>query len=169
MPSYVYFQKQIIPLSEAKIGVMTNSFHYGNACFEGVRGNWNDKQGQVHLFRLREHYERMLKGCQLLKIDLPYTIDDLCRITVEMVEKCAFQEDLYVRPVAYKSSEALGVRLHDLEDDFFVFAFPWGPYRFLRLCFPLGALFAGKSKVLRYLVALCQGSAPGKNQRAICQ
>jgi len=128
MPSYVYFQKQIIPLSEAKIGVMTNSFHYGNACFEGVRGNWNDKQGQVHLFRLREHYERMLKGCQLLKIDLPYTIDDLCRITVEMVEKCAFQEDLYVRPVAYKSSEALGVRLHDLEDDFFVFAFPWGPY-----------------------------------------
>ncbi|MBU2608958.1 MAG: branched-chain amino acid transaminase [Chloroflexi bacterium] len=128
MPSYVYFRQEIVPLSEAKIGVMTNSFHYGNACFEGVRGNWNSQQGQLHLFRLKEHYERMLRGCRLLKIDLPYTIDDLCRITVEMVEKCGFQEDLYVRPVAYKSSEALGVRLHDLEDDFFVFAFPWGPY-----------------------------------------
>jgi branched-chain amino acid aminotransferase len=47
---------------------------------------------------------------------------------VELVEKCGFQEDIYIRPAAYKSSEALGVRLHDLESDFFVFAFPWGPY-----------------------------------------
>ena len=128
MPSYAYFRQQFVPLSEAKIGVMTSSFHYGNACFEGVRGNWNSEQQQLYLFRQKEHYKRMLKGCQILKINLPYSIDELCQITVQTVEKCSFQEDLYVRPVAYKSSEALGVRLHGLEDDFFVFAFPWGPY-----------------------------------------
>lgn len=128
MPSFAYFQKKFVPLSEAKIGIMTNSLHYGNACFEGIRGNWNGERGQLYLFRLKEHYQRLLKGCQILRINLPQGIDELCRITVELLQKCGFQEDLYVRPVAYKSFEALGVRLHDLEEDFFVFAFPWGPY-----------------------------------------
>jgi len=125
---YAFFHGQIVPLSEAKIGVMTHSLHYGTAVFEGIRGNWNSEQRQLYLFRLKEHYHRMHEGCQILKIDLPYTIDELCQITVELVEKCGFQEDSYIRPLAYKSTEAVGVRLHDLECDFLVFAFPWGPY-----------------------------------------
>ncbi len=128
MPSYAYFRKQFVPLSEAKIGIMTNSLHYGTACFEGIRGNWNSEQRQLYLFRLREHYERMHKGCQVLRMNLPYSIDEICQITVELVEKCGFEEDVYVRPLAYWSSDSLGVRLHDLECDFLVFAFPWGPY-----------------------------------------
>jgi len=128
LPSYAYFNKQFMPLSEAKIGVMTHCLHYGTALFEGIRGNWNNEQKQLYLFRLKEHYQRLLNGCRLLKIDLPYTIDELCRITVELVERCRFQEDIYVRPLAYKGSEALGLRLHDLEDEFLVFAIPWGLY-----------------------------------------
>ena len=128
MPSYAYFHNQFVPLSEAKIGVMTHALHYGTALFEGIRGNWNSEQNQMYLFRLKEHYERLHKGCRVLKISLPYTVDELCQITVELVERCGFQEDIYIRPLAYKSSESLGVRLHDLEGDFLVFAFPWGPY-----------------------------------------
>jgi branched-chain amino acid aminotransferase len=128
MPSYAYFQKQFIPLEEAKIGIMTNAFHYGSAIFEGIRGNWNDKQKQAYIFRLKEHYERLARGCKVLNITLHHSIDELCRITVELVEKCGFQEDVYIRPVAFKSSQALGVRLHNLDDDFFVFVIPWGPY-----------------------------------------
>ncbi|MFC2022182.1 branched-chain amino acid transaminase [Chloroflexota bacterium] len=128
MPLYAYFHKQFVPMEEANLGVMTNFFHYGTGVFEGIRGNWNSEKQQVHLFCLKEHYERMHQGCQVLKIDLPYTLDELCQITVELVGKCGFQEDIYVRPLAYKSSESLGVRLHDLDSDFLVFAFPWGPY-----------------------------------------
>ena len=128
MPSYAFFQKQFVPLSEAKIGVMTHALHYGTALFEGIRGNWNSEQKQTYLFRLKEHYERLDKGCRILKINLFYSIDELCRITIELVEKCSFQEDIYIRPLAYKSSQSLGVRLHDLEDDFLVFIIPWGPY-----------------------------------------
>ena len=128
MPSYAYFHKQFMPLSEAKIGIMTHCLHYGTAIFEGIRGNWNSQQKQIYLFRLKEHYQRLHNGCRLLKINLPYTVDELCQITVELVERCGFQENLYVRPLAYKSSESLGVRLHDLDDDFLVFAIPWGPY-----------------------------------------
>ena len=128
MPSYAYFQKQFVPLSEAKLGVMTNFLHYGTGVFEGIRGNWNSKKKETYIFCLKEHYERLHQGCQVLNIDLPHTIDELCQITVELVKRCGFEEDVYIRPLAYKSSESLGVRLHDLEADFLVFAFPWGRY-----------------------------------------
>lgn len=128
MPSYVFFKGEVVPLSKAKLGAMTNFMHYGTAVFEGIRGNWNNEKKQLHIFRLKEHYERMLQGCKMLNIDLPYTIDQLCQITVETVRKCDFHEDVYIRPLAYKSSEVMGVRLHNLECDFLVFAFPWGRY-----------------------------------------
>ena len=128
MPSYAYFHKQFVPLSEAKIGVMTNALHYGTALFEGIRGNWNSEQKQIYLFRLREHYERLYNGCRILKIDLPHSTNELCQITIELVEMCGFQEDVYVRPLAYKSAERLGVRIHDVEGDFLAFVIPWGPY-----------------------------------------
>ena len=128
MPSYAFFHNELVPLAEAKIGVMTHALHYGTALFEGIRGNWNAEQKQIYIFRLKDHYERMLNGCRVLQMKLPYTLDRLCEITVELVQKCAFQEDIYIRPLAYKSSEALGVRLHDLETDFLAFAIPWGRY-----------------------------------------
>jgi len=128
MPSYAFFQKQFVPLEEAKIGVMTHCLHYGTAIFEGIRGNWNSKQKQIYLFRLKDHYLRLYNGCRVLKIDLSYTIDELCQVTVKLVEMCRFREDVYVRPLAYKSAERLGVRLHDVENDFLAFVIPWGPY-----------------------------------------
>ncbi len=128
MPSYAYFKNQFVPLAEAKIGVMTQALHYGTAVFEGIRGNWNSEHKQIYLFRLKEHYQRLLNGCHVLRIRLPYTVDELCQTTIELAQKCAFEEDIYVRPLAYKSSEALGVRLHDIDDDYVVFIIPWGRY-----------------------------------------
>jgi branched-chain amino acid aminotransferase len=123
-----YFQRRFIPLPEAKLGVMTHALHYGTACFEGIRGNWNKEEDKIYLFRSREHYQRLARSCRLLKIDLPYTVDELCDITVDLVARNGFHEDIYIRPLAYKSSEVVGVRLHDLEDDLLMFAVPFGPY-----------------------------------------
>src|SRR3990172_9799501 len=128
MPPYAFFKSQFMPLPEAKIGVMTHSLHYGTAAFEGIRGNWNAEEEQIYLFRCREHYERLLNSCKILKINLPYSMDKLCQISVELVRKSAYREDVYLRPLAYKSSESLGVRLHNLEDDFLVFVTTFGPY-----------------------------------------
>ena len=128
MPSFAYFQKQFVPLAEAKINVMTHALHYGTAVFEGIRGNWNEEQQQMYIFRLKEHYQRLKDGSQLLRMDLPYSVEELSDITLELARKCGFKEDIYIRPLAYKSSEAMGVRLHDLDCDFLVFAIPWGRY-----------------------------------------
>ena len=120
MPPYAFFKKQFMPLAEAKIGILTHAFHYGTACFEGIRGNWDSEYERFCLFRIRDHYKRMLNGCRLLKISLLYSLDELCQLTVESVERSNYHEDVYIRPMAYKSSEAIGVRLHNLEDDFLI-------------------------------------------------
>ena len=125
---YAYFQKRFVPLPEAKIGIMTHAFLYGTATFEGIRGNWSDEQEQIYLFRLRDHFQRLHKSCRILRIGLPHSDDELCDITVKLVEMCGYREDIYVRPIAYKSSEVIGVRMHDLEDDFLMFVAPFGPY-----------------------------------------
>lgn len=125
---YAYFKKQIVPLAEAKIGIMTHAFNYGTGCFEGIRGNWNPDKREIFLFRARDHYRRLMQSCKILMIDLPYTEDELIDLTIDVVGRCGFEEDIYVRPLAYKSSEMLGVRLHNLEDDFLIFVTPFGPY-----------------------------------------
>lgn len=128
MSSYAYFQKQFVPLEQAKLGIMTNALHYGTAIFEGIRGNWNSQQKQTYIFRLREHFERMRNGCRVLKMELPHSVDELCQIAVKLVGMCRFEEDIYIRPLAYKSSGSLGVRIDNLESDFLILVIPWGPY-----------------------------------------
>ncbi|MDD5701573.1 MAG: branched-chain amino acid transaminase [Dehalococcoidales bacterium] len=128
MPQFAYYQKKFMPLSEARLNLMTNFMHYGTGAFEGIRGNWNEERKQIYLFRLKEHYERLFASGKMLKIDLPYTTDELCKITVELVKQSDLKENIYIRPVAYKSSETMGVRLHNLESDFFAFVMPWGRY-----------------------------------------
>jgi branched-chain amino acid aminotransferase len=128
MPPYAFFQKQFMPLSEAKIGVLTHALHYGTACFEGIRGNWDRKQQRFCLFRVQDHYKRMLDGCRILKINLPHSVDKLCQLTAELLERSGYEEDVYIRPLAYKSSEAVGVRLHNLEDDFLIVVTTLPPY-----------------------------------------
>jgi branched-chain amino acid aminotransferase len=129
MPTpYAYFQKQFVPLAEAKIGIMTHAFLYGTATFEGIRGNWNEDAGQIYVFRAQDHFRRLHRSCRILKIDLPYSVEELTDLTVKLVKMCGYTEDIYIRPIAYKSSEVIGVRMHNLENDFLVFVYPFGPY-----------------------------------------
>jgi branched-chain amino acid aminotransferase len=128
MPEYAYFNGKFMFLPEANINILTNFMHYGTGVFEGIRGNWNAEKNQVYLFRLKEHFARLLKGCEVLKMTIPYSVEDLCRLTLEMVSKSGLKENVYIRPVAYKSSKLMGVRLHNLDADFFAFVIPWGRY-----------------------------------------
>ena len=96
MPSFAYFNKQFVPLAEAKIGIMTHAFHYGTAIFEGIRGNWNSQQKQLYLFRLKEHFQRMHNGCRILEMDPEYSVDELCQLTVKLAAMCRFEEDPWI-------------------------------------------------------------------------
>jgi branched-chain amino acid aminotransferase len=129
MPSpYAYFQGKIVPLEQAKIGVMTHAFNYGTGVFEGIRGNWNEEDQTLYLFRMREHYDRLALSSKIMMLDLHQTADELCALTIEIVERSGYAEDVYLRPLVYKSSEILGVRLHNLESDTVIFMTPFPAY-----------------------------------------
>src|SRR5688572_21093976 len=129
MPTpYAYFKGEIIPLEQAKIGVMTHAFNYGTAVFEGIRGNWNPDDQTIYLFRMQEHYERLAQSAKVLMLNQNVRVERLCEITVEIVERSGYTEDVYLRPIVYTSGEVLGVRLHNVEHDTLVFIAPFGPY-----------------------------------------
>lgn len=128
MSNYAYFQGNFVPLSEAKVGIMTHALNYGTGCFEGIRGYWNEADGQLYLFRLREHYERLARSARILGFTLPADVDALCEITLELLRRNDSRHDVYVRPLVYKSSEVVGVRMHNLEDGFCIFTTTMGKY-----------------------------------------
>jgi branched-chain amino acid aminotransferase len=124
-----YFRGKIVPLSEANVNITTHALHYGTAVFEGIRGNWNERAGKSFVFRPREHYERLLQGCKIMLLDIPHSVDELMEITVELIERCGYREDLYIRPIAYKSEELVAnLKLHELSSDFALIAVPFGSY-----------------------------------------
>lgn len=125
----VFFRGGYVPVREANVNVMTHALHYGTGVFEGIRGNWNAEQGAINIFRMREHYDRLLDGCKILMLDIPYTADDLCNITVELVERNGHNTDIYIRPLAYKSEELVAnLKLQDLASDFTLITVPFGNY-----------------------------------------
>ncbi|MGB9757635.1 MAG: branched-chain amino acid transaminase [Candidatus Bipolaricaulaceae bacterium] len=125
---YAFFRGEIRPIGEAKISVMTSALHYGTGVFEGIRAFWNEEEQELFVFRMPEHYARLLRSARILLIDLSYSVEDLCRITMELLRREGFREDVYIRPLAYKASEEIGVRLHNLESDLAIFAVPFKLY-----------------------------------------
>ena len=128
MTKYAFFEGEFVPIEEAKVSIMTHTFNYGTGCFEGIRAYWNEEEEQLFVFRMREHYERFHRSCGILLIELPYSVERLGEITIELLRREEARTDTYVRPLAYKATEGIGVRLHDLEDEFAVFTVPFGRY-----------------------------------------
>jgi len=125
---YAYFQGDFVPLGDAKIGIMTHAFNYGTGCFEGIRGYWNESDSELYVFRLREHYARLATSARILGFTPHAPVDELCEITLELLRRNGARADIYVRPILYKSSEVVGVRMHNLEDGFAIFTTSMGKY-----------------------------------------
>jgi len=128
MPKYAFFKDKFVPIEEARISIMTHAFNYGTGVFEGIRAYWSDEEEQLYVLQMAQHYERLHRNCRLLMITLPYSTEELGKITVELLRREGYHEDAYVRPLAYKGSEIVGVRLHNLQDDFAMFTVPFGKY-----------------------------------------
>ena len=128
MGQYAFFKGEFVPLGEAKVSIMTHAFNYGTGCFEGIRAYWNDDEEQLYVFRVGEHYARMHANCRILFLDLPYSVAELSDLTVKLLKMNEHRVDTYVRPLSYKATEGIGVRLHDLDDDFAIFTLAFGRY-----------------------------------------
>ena len=123
-----YFEGAWVAMREAKVSIMTHAFMYGTATFEGIRAYWNEEQGTLYGLKLREHVERIRQSCRILLMkDVP-SVDELTGLIVETIRRNHFREDAYIRPSFYKSTRAIGVRLHNLDNELYIVALPFGNY-----------------------------------------
>ncbi|HEY2704792.1 MAG TPA: branched-chain amino acid transaminase [Candidatus Dormibacteraeota bacterium] len=126
--SWVFYDGEIRRYADSRLGLMTHALHYGTGCFEGIRAYWVEEQQQLFAFRMSEHFERLRDSSKILLMDLPLSTEELCAITSELLRRNGWRQDVYIRPLVYKSSEEIGVRLHGLKDGFLVFTAPFGAY-----------------------------------------
>ena len=127
-PRFAFFDGQIVPFEQATVSVLTHSFNYGTGVFGGLRGYWNDDEEQLYVFRPLDHFERLIQSASLMRIHIPYTAAELNDILNNLLRTEGFRQNCYVRPLAYKSTEMIGVRLHDVADALTMFAMPFGSY-----------------------------------------
>ena len=128
LPEYAYFKGEIVPYSQAKVGVLNHALNYGTAVFGGLRAYWNDDEQELFLFRPIDHYKRFLNSAGLLLMEFDETPESLTDVTKELLKKEGMKCNTYVRPLAYKSNETIGVKLHDLEADISMVVLPFERY-----------------------------------------
>lgn len=127
-PNYAFFEGRIVPIENAKVSIMTHALNYGTGAFAGIRAYWNEDQQQLYVFRALDHFKRLIKSAALLYIEVPYTPEVLLDRLLELLRMEHYEEDIYIRPLVYKSEKGIGVRLHDLSSDVSMFALPFGRY-----------------------------------------
>ncbi len=123
----VYFNNQFVPLRDARVGILTHALHYGTGVFEGIRAYWDNGLQQLFALRMLDHYQRWIKNTGILRIHLPLDAQQLCSITTELLRRNNLRTDTYIRPIAYKSAERVGVSPDD-QDAFAIVALPFGEY-----------------------------------------
>ena len=138
MTEYLFMNGDYVEAKTATIPVRTHAFLYGTSVFEGIRAYYNKEDSQLYAFRVREHYERLLRSAKVMWMKSPYSIEEYCDITKKLLKKNEYRTDVYIRPTLYKSSQKVGPTLTDNEDSFLIFTTPFGDYfeseRGLRLC-----------------------------------
>ena len=123
-----YFEGKYVPTEDAKLSILTHAFNYGTGLFEGIRGYYNKDEDEILLFRLGEHIDRFLRNCNVLFMDLSESREDLEGICIELVKRSEFREDVYIRPLAYKSELSLGPKLKGVESSFCCWVIKLGDY-----------------------------------------
>lgn len=138
MTEYLFMNGEYIEAKTATIPVRTHAFLYGTSVFEGIRAYYNKDKNQLYAFRVKEHYERLLRSAKVMWMQSPYSIEEYCKITKDLLRKNEYKTDVYIRPTLYKSSQKVGPTLTDNEDSFLIFTTPFGDYfhadKGLKLC-----------------------------------
>lgn len=123
----VFFDGKFIKQEEAMVPVNTHALHYGTGCFEGIRAYYSEKEKALFAFRMRDHYQRFLLSAKVIFVNIPYSVDELCKITTELIAKNFAETDLYIRPLAFKSDRAVGnFNLKTLKDSLVIYTIPMG-------------------------------------------
>lgn len=122
----IWLDGELVPWEEAKVHVLTHTFHYGLGVFEGVRAYATQDQGTC-IFRLKEHTDRLFRSAKILQMDMPYDKKTLNEAQREVVRVNNLDE-AYLRPMCFLGSEGMGLRADNLKTHVMVAAWSWPSY-----------------------------------------
>ena len=128
LSKHAFFEGKIIPLSEAKINIATHGFLYGTAVFGGMRAYWNEEKKRLFVFRPFDHFRRLLNSGKMMAMDIPFDEESLTQLTLDILRADDWKEDVYLRPTIYKADLGIGVKLHELKDEYCMFVMKYEKY-----------------------------------------
>jgi len=121
----IWFDGEMVPWREANVHVLTHTLHYGMGVFEGVRAYKTDQGAAI--FRLNQHTRRLLDSAKIMKMDIPYSLEELNEAQKKAVRENNL-DSAYIRPMSFYGSEGMGLRADNLKTHTIVAAWEWGSY-----------------------------------------
>nr|WP_321460315.1 branched-chain amino acid aminotransferase [uncultured Cohaesibacter sp.] len=117
----IWYNGEYVDWKDAKVHVLTHGLHYGSTVFEGVRAYGGE------IFKLKEHTVRLIASAKALGFDLPYSLEELMQIQKDVLKQNNLS-DGYLRPVAWRGAESMGIGAHDCKIHVAVAAWEWPSY-----------------------------------------
>jgi len=117
----IWMNGEFLPWKDAKVHVLTHGLHYASAVFEGERAYG----GQI--FKLTEHNQRLHDSAEVMGFAIPYSVAELDAATIELLKRQGFSE-AYVRPIAWRGSEMMGVSAQSNRINVAIAIWQWGSY-----------------------------------------
>ena len=100
-PKYLFFNGDVVPYEDARVHVLTTAFKYAATVYEGIRAYHNEDTGQLYVFRLKEHLDRLQNSASIAHIPLPYSGQELLDHLVALIRRNELRQDLHIRLSAY--------------------------------------------------------------------
>lgn len=121
----IWMDGKLIPWNEAQVHVLTHTMHYGAGAFEGIRCYKTPKGTAI--FRLKEHIERLIYSADAIKMEVPYSVDELVQACVDTVRENKLEAG-YIRPILFYGYGKMGLNPTGAPTRSVVACWPWGKY-----------------------------------------
>jgi branched-chain amino acid aminotransferase len=123
---WIWMSGRWVKWADATVHVTAHALHYGSSAFEGIRAYESDEGPAI--FRLDRHLERLLDSCKLLRFDMgSWDLETLTQVVIELVARNR-HKSCYIRPIAFRGAETMGVYPLTCPVELAIFSFPWGRY-----------------------------------------
>jgi len=123
---YIWMNGKFVEWADAKVHILTHTLHYGNGVFEGTRAYMTDKG--LAIFKLKEHTKRLLNSAKIVKLDVPYSLEELMEAQVELLSKNDFKSNVYLRPIIFLGYGKMGLYHIGAPVETAIAAWEWGAY-----------------------------------------
>lgn len=123
-----YFEGKIIPVEYAKVSIQTHALQYGTSVFGGIRGYYNSEKNNVFVFRIQDHFKRLLRSAKIMQLQTNKSYEELSQIALELIRESGYKENIYLRPFIYTSALQLSPRFHDVKTEFALYILPLNDY-----------------------------------------